>query len=249
MSGLSLLAAVRFTEGAMSSAGALAAVIDHTLLKPEATRAQVLQVCAEAATYRFACAMVNPCWVSAAAEALAGTGVRVGAVIGFPLGASLPESKREEAGRVLRAGARDVDMVLNIGWLKSGMYDVVREDVRAVADVVHAGGGILKLILETALLTYEEKLRACEIGVTAGVDFLKTSTGFAAGGATAEDVSLMRSVAGERCGVKASGGVRSLADTRAMLAAGATRIGASASVRIVQELTGTMGMAEAHTGY
>jgi len=243
MSGLISLAAVSFTESALSSPRALAATIDHTLLKPEATRAQLLQLCAEAAEFRFACAMVNPCWVPAAVEALAGTGVRVGVVVGFPLGASLSESKRDEAVRVVRAGAQDVDMVLNVGMLKSGMYDAVRDDVRAVADVVHAEGGVVKLILETALLSYEEKLRGCEIGVAAGVDFLKTSTGFSSGGATAEDVALMRGVAGERCGVKASGGVRSLGDVRAMFAAGATRIGASASVRIVQELHGGVGTA------
>lgn len=238
MSGLISMAAAGFVERALSSPRALAGVLDHTLLKPEATRSQVLQLCAEAAEYRFACAMVNPCWVPTAVESLAGTGTKVGVVIGFPLGASLSDSKRDEAARVLRAGAHDVDMVLNVGYLKSGMYDAVREDVRTVAEVVHGGGGILKVILETALLSYEEKLRASEIAVAAGADFIKTSTGFATGGATTEDVALMRGVAGERSGVKASGGIRSLADTRAMLAAGATRIGASASVRIVQELAG-----------
>lgn len=225
----------------------LAATLDHTLLKPEATRSQVERLCEEAAAYRFACAMVNPCWVSLAAERLEGTGVPVGVVIGFPLGASLSASKQEEAARVLKAGAHDVDMVLNIGFLKSGMRDAVREEIAAIAAVVHEGGGILKVILETALLTDEEKKVASELSVGAGADFIKTSTGFASGGATAADIRLMRSLAGDQCGVKASGGIRTLADATSMLRAGANRIGASASVAIVNELRG--GTAAAANGY
>jgi deoxyribose-phosphate aldolase len=185
--------------------------------------------------------MVNPAWVSSAVETLAGTGVPVGVVIGFPLGASLSASKRDEAARVLKLGAHDVDMVLNIGLLKSGAkedYDAVKQDIRGVVEIAHGAGGIVKVILETCLLTFEEKLRASELALSAGADFLKTSTGFSSGGATVDDIALMRGVAGTRAGVKASGGIRSLADASAMLHAGATRIGASASVKILAELAG-----------
>ena len=243
------LAAASFYDEAMSSPRALAATLDHTLLKADATRAQVLQLCAEAAEYRFACAMVNPFWVSTAAAVLAGTGVPVGVVIGFPLGASLPESKVDEARRVIALGAHDVDMVMNIGALKSGEFGTVASDIERVVEVAHAHGAIVKVILETALLNFEEKLRASEIAVNAGADFIKTSTGFSTGGATVDDVAQMRGVAGSRCGVKASGGIRSLTDAQAMLEAGATRIGASASVRIVQELTGVAGKTTHPTGY
>ena len=238
-----------FPNEAISSPRALAATLDHTLLKADATRAQVLQLCAEAAEYRFACAMVNPFWVSTAAAVLAGTGVPVGVVIGFPLGASLPESKVDEARRVISLGAHDVDMVMNVGALKSGEYATVSSDIAAVVEAAHARGAIVKVILETALLNFEEKLRASEIAVNAGADFIKTSTGFSTGGATVDDVSQMRGVAGSRCGVKASGGIRSLADAKAMLQAGATRIGASASVRIVHELAGTAAKAAPAAGY
>ena len=216
----------------------LAAVLDHTLLKPEATRPQVERLCDEAAEYRFACAMLNPCWVPLAVERMHGSGVPVGVVIGFPLGATLATSKQEEAARVLRAGAHDVDMVLNIGFLKSGMRDAVRKEIATIAETVHGGGGVLKVILETALLSDEEKIVASELSVAAGADFIKTSTGFASGGATVADVRLMRGVAVDRCGVKASGGIRTLADAMTMLRAGANRIGASASVAIVNELRG-----------
>ena len=225
----------------------LAAMLDHTLLKPEATHAQVKRLCEEAATYRFACAMVNGCWLPLAAEQLRGTGVPIGVVIGFPLGASLEASKLDEAARLLRAGAHDVDMVLNVGFLKSGMRDAVREEIAAVAKTVHGGGGVLKVILETALLNEEEKITASELSVAAGANFIKTSTGFASGGATAADIRMMRGIAGDRCGVKASGGIRTLADAVTMLRAGANRIGASASVAIVNELRG--GMAAAPSGY
>ncbi len=238
-----------FTQHTLSSAATLAAVLDHTLLKPDATRAQVIQLCHEAAEYRFACAMVNPAWVAVAAETLAGTGVPVGVVIGFPLGATLSASKRDETTRVVKLGAHDVDMVLNVGLLKSGEFDAVKNDIRGVVELAHGGGAIVKVILETCLLSFEEKMRASEIALAAGADFIKTSTGFSTGGATIDDIALMRGVAGSRAGVKASGGIRSLADATAMLKAGASRIGASASVRIVQELGGNAGTQPAATGY
>jgi deoxyribose-phosphate aldolase len=224
-----------FTHQALSSRNNLAAVFDHTLLKPEATREQVLRLCEEAEQYHFACAMVNPAWVSTACSALAGTGVAVGTVLGFPLGASLSVTKREEAVELVKLGAHDLDMVLNIGLLKSGMNDRVQQDIHGVVEVAHDVGAIVKVILETCLLNVEEKLRASELAIAAGADFLKTSTGFSTGGATPEDVALLRGVAGSRCGVKASGGIRTLAHTRAMLEAGADRIGASASVGILKE--------------
>jgi deoxyribose-phosphate aldolase len=229
-----------FTAYTLSSAQNLAAVLDHTLLKPDATRNQVLQLCHEAVQYRFACAMVNPTWVSLAAAALNGTGIPVGVVIGFPLGASLPVSKREETAHMLKHGAHDIDMVLNIGLLKSGQsadFEAVRQDIRGVVELAHGAGAIVKVILETCLLTFEEKLRASEMALAAGADFLKTSTGFSTGGATADDIGLLRGVAGHHAGVKASGGIRSLADATTMLVAGASRIGASASVKILAELT------------
>lgn len=227
-----------FAEQALSSPRALAAVLDHTLLKPEATRDQVLRLCAEAADYGFACAMVNPCWVPLAVDALGGTGVKTGVVVGFPLGANLLATKLAELQAVIDAGAHDLDMVLNVGFLKSGMDREVAGEIHQLATLAHGSGRILKVILETALLTDEEKARASHLAVDAGADFIKTSTGFSTGGATVQDIALMRSIAGDGCGVKASGGIRSLADTVAMLQAGATRVGASASVGIVQELTG-----------
>jgi deoxyribose-phosphate aldolase len=244
--------AAAFAAHALSSPSALAAVLDHTLLKPEATRAQVIQLCHEAAEHRFACAMINPFWAATAAEALAGTGVPVGVVIGFPLGATLSASKRDETARVLKHGAHDVDMVLNVGLLKSAAkedYDMVRNDIRGVVELAHGAGAIVKVILETCLLTFEEKLRASEIALAAGADFIKTSTGFSTGGATVDDITLMRGIAGSRAGVKASGGIRSLADAVAMLNAGASRIGASASVRILAELAGQSPAAPAPSGY
>ena len=244
--------AAAFAGHTLSSAATLASVLDHTLLKPEATRAQVIQLCHEAAEHRFACAMVNPFWVSLAAECLAGTSVPVGVVVGFPLGATLSASKREEAARVIKNGAHDVDMVLNIGLLKSGTkedFDLVRQDIRGVVELAHGSGAIVKVILETCLLTFEEKLRASEIALSAGADFIKTSTGFSTGGATVDDIALMRGVAGSHAGVKASGGIRSLADATAMLFAGATRIGASASVRILSELAGQAHPAASSSGY
>ena len=238
-----------FATQALSSPAALAAVLDHTLLKPDATRAQVIQLCHEAAEHRFACAMVNPAWVGVAAETLAGTGIPVGVVVGFPLGATLSASKRDETTRVVKLGAHDVDMVLNVGLLKSGDYEAVKHDIRGVVELAHGAGAIVKVILETCLLSFEEKMRASEIALAAGADFIKTSTGFSTGGATADDIALMRGVAGSRAGVKASGGIRSLVDATAMLHAGASRIGASASVRILSELAGQPHSQPAATGY
>ena len=244
--------AADFSAQALASPSALAAVLDHTLLKPDATRAQVIQLCREAAEHRFACAMVNATWAATAAETLAATGVPVGVVVGFPLGAMLSGSKRDETARVLKYGVHDVDMVLNIGLLKSGSredYESVKQDIRGVVELAHASGAIVKVILETCLLTFEEKLRACDLALAAGADFLKTSTGFSTGGATTDDIMLLRGAAGNRAGVKASGGIRSLADATAMLQAGATRIGASASVRILSELAGQLPAAPPINGY
>lgn len=244
--------AAAFAANALSSAKNLAAVLDHTLLKPEATRSQVIHICEEAAEYGFACAMVNPTWVTTAAQALAGTGVPVGVVIGFPLGATLSSSKRDETVRVLKHGAHDVDMVLNVGLLKSGTkedFEAVKQDIRGVVELAHGSGAIVKVILETCLLTFEEKLRASELALAAGADFLKTSTGFSTGGATVDDIALLRGAAGNRAGVKASGGIRSLADATAMLKAGATRIGASASVKIIAELNGQAPATTTSSGY
>jgi deoxyribose-phosphate aldolase len=228
--------ATAFTAQTLSSWQSLASVIDHTLLKPEATRHQVESLCDEAIRYRFACAMVNPVWASTAVGMLSGTGVPVGVVIGFPLGASLVSTLRHEAAALPRMGVRELDMVIPIGQLKSGNHQAVHHTVQAAANVAHHHGALLKVILETCLLSVEEKLRASEIAIQAGADFLKTSTGFSTGGATAADVALLRGVAGARSGVKASGGIRTLADVRALLEAGANRIGASASVAIVREL-------------
>lgn len=225
-----------FTRQTLASWQTLAQVVDHTLLKPNATREQVECLCDEAIRYRFACAMVNPVWVPAAVEILSGTGIPVGVVVGFPFGASLVSTLRQEAAALARLGAKEFDMVIPIGQLKSGNHQAVQHTVRAVATVAHHHNAILKVILETAMLTVEEKLRGAELAIQAGADFIKTSTGFGGGGATTADVALLRGVAGGRCGVKASGGIRTLADVKAMLDAGANRIGSSASVRIVREL-------------
>ncbi len=228
--------AAAFAAQALADWQSLAAVTDHTLLKPDATRTQLENLCDEAVRYRFACAMVHPLWVTAAVGLMAGSGIPVGAFIGFPLGASLVSTLRQEAVALARLGARELDMVIPIGYLKSGNYQAVEHTIHAVASVAHHHGAILKVTLETALLSVEEKLRGAEIAIQAGTDFIKTSTGFAARGATAADVALMRGVAGGRCGVKAAGDIRTLADARAMLEAGANRIGASASVTILREL-------------
>jgi deoxyribose-phosphate aldolase len=225
-----------FSQAALADRAAFASLFDHTLLKPDATRDQVIALCHEAIRYRFACVMVNPVWVALAVSELQGTGIPVGAVAGFPLGASLSTTKRHEAEALVTLGAREVDMVIDIGSLKSGNHKRVSEDIRGVAEIVHEAGAILKVILETSLLSVQEKLLGAELALQAGTDFLKTSTGFASGGATGADVALLRGVAGALCGVKASGGIRTLENARTMLEAGASRIGASASVAIVEEL-------------
>jgi deoxyribose-phosphate aldolase len=225
-----------FSVQALARWQALAAIIDHTQLKPDATRAKIEALCAEAIQYRFACAMVNPVWASTAVSALSGTGIPVGAVIGFPLGASLASTLRKEAATLIRLGVRELDMVIPIGPLKSGNHKAVDHTIRATALVAHHHGALLKVILETGLLTMEEKLRGSEIAIQAGADFIKTSTGFCKGGATPADVALMRGVAGGRCGVKASAGIHTLAEVKALLEAGANRIGTSSSVAIVREL-------------
>jgi deoxyribose-phosphate aldolase len=212
---------------------AVAAVIDHTILKADATRADVLRVCAEARTYGFASVCVNGFWVPLVAAELAGSGVKVCTVAGFPLGAMAIEAKRAEALDALGKGAQEVDMVINVGALRGGDEEAVREDVSLLAQACHNSGAILKVILETCLLTDDLKERACVICAESGVDFVKTSTGFGSAGATAADIALMRRVVGPDIGVKASGGIRTLEDLRAMVAAGASRIGASASVAIV----------------
>lgn len=214
----------------------IARLIDHTLLKPEATRDQVVRLCEEAAHYKFACAFVHQIWAALAVSILQGTGVKVGVPAGFPQGASLTSVKRLEALEALKIGAAEVDMVLNIGALKSGDKAAVQNDIAGVAEVTHANGGILKVILETSLLTMDEKITACQLSVAAGADFVKTSTGFAGGGATADDIALMRGVVGEKLGVKASGGVRSASDALKMIEAGANRLGTSAGLTIVREL-------------
>ena len=224
------------TRDAFASPAALAALLDHTLLKAEATREQVIRLAEEAAEYRFACAMVNPAWVPEVVSVLRGTGVFAGTVIGFPLGASLTRTKAAEAAELATLGAHDLDMVINIGWLRSGLDQAVADDIASVVAVARDAGAIVKVILETCLLTEEEKRRASHLAVDAGADFLKTSTGFSTHGATAPDVALLREIAGASCRVKASGGIRTLADARTMVGAGANRIGASASVAILQAL-------------
>ncbi len=225
-----------FTSQALSGWQSLAAIIDHTLLRPDATSEQIENLCDEAIRYRFACAIVNPIWVPVAVSVLSGTGIPVGTTIGFPLGASLVSTLRQEAAAVVRLGARELDMVLPIGQLKSGNYHAVEHTVHAVANIAHHHGILLKVILETGLLRVDQILRGAEISIQAGADFIKTSTGFAQGGATPTDVALLRGVAGGRCGVKAAGGIRTVDTVRALLEAGANRIGTSASVAIVREL-------------
>jgi deoxyribose-phosphate aldolase len=211
----------------------LARYIDHTLLKPDATAEQVDRLCREAREYHFAAVCINPTWVKRAAEDLRGSGVSVASVIGFPFGAGTTAVKALETRQAVRDGAREIDMVINIGALKSGMYDAVRDDIAAVSDACHEGGAINKVIIETALLTDEEKVIACRLALKAKADYVKTSTGYASAGATVYDVALMREAVGPRMGVKAAGGIRTKEDVTEMIAAGATRIGASAGVKIV----------------
>ncbi|HET9532718.1 MAG TPA: deoxyribose-phosphate aldolase [Blastocatellia bacterium] len=212
--------------------------IDHTLLKPDATRDEIMKVCEEGARYGFASVCINPTWVREAACALRGSGVKVCTVIGFPLGANAPDTKAYEARRAIFDGATELDMVINIGALKSGDSDLVKRDIAGVVEVARDAGCLSKVIIETALLTEDEKIRACLLSKEAGADFVKTSTGFSKGGATVADIALMRRVVGGQMGVKASGGVRDLKQVQEMFRAGATRIGASVGVRIVQEAAG-----------
>lgn len=221
----------------------IAAMIDHTALKPDLTRGELELLCAEAAKYGFISVCINPFWIPLAKQLLRGHGVKVCTVVGFPLGAMSSSSKAFETREAIQAGADEIDMVLNVGALKSGMLDVVESDIRAVREACH--GHILKVILETCLLNDEEKVLACLASARAGADFVKTSTGFSSGGATAGDIALMRRVVGEEMGVKASGGVRTKKNAALMMAAGANRIGASASVKIMQELPGLKASAPA----
>ena len=212
----------------------IARLIDHTILKPEATRDEVRQVCAEARKYEFASVCVNAFWIPLVASELAGTSVRTCTVVGFPLGATSTDAKVAETSFAMREGASEVDMVLNIGALRGGEMSTVENDIRAVAEAAHSGGAILKVIIETALLDDAMKVAACQLSQKAGANFVKTSTGFSKGGATTADVELMRRTVGPAMGVKASGGIRTLETLRAMVAAGASRVGASASVAIME---------------
>jgi deoxyribose-phosphate aldolase len=212
----------------------IASLIDHTLLRPEATAADIRKVCVEACKYVFASVCVNPYWVPLVASELAGSTVKVCSVVGFPLGANATAIKAAETEAAVLAGAREIDMVINIGELRGGNQERVRADIRAVVDTAHARGALVKVILETALLDETQKIAACALAKDAGAEFVKTSTGFGPHGATVHDVELLRQAVGPAMGVKASGGIRTLADAQKMIAAGATRIGASASVQIVE---------------
>ncbi len=217
----------------------IAHYIDHTLLRPDATKADIVRLCEEALKFGFASVCINPNWVTTAAALLKGSPVRVCTVAGFPLGAHVPDIKALEARRALREGATEIDMVINVGALKGGDDDLVRRDIAGIVEACRERRAVCKVIIETALLTDEEKVRACRLAKRARADFVKTSTGFGPGGATAHDVALMsETVRAAGMGVKASGGIRSFADARKMIEAGATRIGASAGIRIVQEATG-----------
>jgi deoxyribose-phosphate aldolase len=229
-----LAAAAAAPARAPKPACAIAALIDHTLLRPEATRPDIVKLCQEARQYGFATVCINPYWVPLAASELAGSAVKVCTVAGFPLGATSTEAKVAEAAAALRAGAREIDMVINVGALRGGDFDAVKLDIQAVTRVCHDAGAIVKVILETALLDDAQKTTACSLAQAAGADFVKTSTGFGPAGATARDVALMRHAVGPAMGVKAAGGIRTLEDFRAMVNAGANRIGASSSIKIVE---------------
>ena len=231
------------------AAGTVAGMIDHTLLKPDATRTDIERLCREAAEFHFATVCVNPTWVALCAARLRGTGVGVCSVVGFPLGATTADVKHYETRRAIFDGASEIDMVINIGALKSGDLPVVERDIQAVVGPCREAQVISKVIIEAALLTDDEKITASALSKAAGADFVKTSTGFAPGGATAADVALMRRVVGADMGVKAAGGVRDYEGLTAMVAAGATRIGASAGVKIVQESTGQKPTATAPAAY
>ena len=219
----------------------LARYIDHTLLRPDASAAEIDRLCDEAAEYHFAAVCINPAWVSRAAGRLRATRVTVASVTGFPLGANIPEIKAMEARRALRDGAREIDMVINIGALKSGDHDLVQRDIAGVSDACREVGALNKVIIEAAYLKDEEKVIACRLAQAARADYVKTSTGFGPSGATVFDVALMREVVGEKMGVKAAGGIRTAEEVREMITAGATRIGASAGVRIVAGEEGESG--------
>ena len=229
-------------------AGSVAGMIDHTLLKPDATKREIETLCREAKEFGFASVCVNPTWVATCARLVRGSSVAVCSVVGFPLGATTADTKQYETRRAIFDGAREIDMVINVGALKSGDLHLVESDIRAVTSACRETNVLSKVIIETALLTDEEKVTACTLAKAAAADFVKTSTGFGPGGATAEDVALMRRIVGEDMGIKASGGVRTLEGVKAMVAAGATRIGASAGVRIVQQSLGQQ-PAEAAKGY
>ena len=231
-----LAEAGKLVAGAQPDWRSLATIIDHTLLLPEITRQQIETLCQEAVQYGFACVFVNPTHAALAVSLLSGSSIKVGVPIGFPLGASLTTSKRQETLDTLRLGAQEFDMVMNIGALKSGDRDVVLNDIKSVAEVVHDAGAILKVIIESSLLTIEEKIIACELSLLARADFVKTNTGFLVGGATIDDVALMRGVVGDRAGVKASGGLHTLNDVLATIHAGANRIGTSSGLAIMREL-------------
>lgn len=222
------------TLGVAPTDGQLSHMIDHTILKPEATQDQIAQLCFEARKYGFASVCVNPTNVKLCASLLQGANIDVCTVVGFPLGATPTDVKVFETQQAVREGATEVDMVLNVGALKSRDYELVRQDIASVARACHAGNAILKVIIEAALLADEEKVVACQLAKVAGADFVKTSTGFGPGGATVEDVALMRKVVGPSIGVKAAGGIKTFEDAQRMIAAGASRLGASASVKIVQ---------------
>jgi deoxyribose-phosphate aldolase len=231
------------------AAGPVAGMIDHTLLKPDATKQEIEKLCREAAEYHFATVCVNPAWVALCASLLRGTGVGVCSVVGFPLGATTPDVKHYETRRVIFDGASEVDMVINIGALKSGELQVVERDIAAVVGPCREANVVSKVIIEVALLTDDQKIAASTLAKAAGADFVKTSTGFASGGATTADVALMRRVVGADMGVKAAGGVRDFEGLKAMVAAGATRVGASAGVKIVQESQGQKPTGGASAGY
>ena len=231
------------------AAGTVAGMIDHTLLKPDATRSDIEKLCREAAQFHFATVCVNPAWVSLSAQLLRGSGVGVCSVVGFPLGATTADVKHYETRRAIFDGASEIDMVINVGALKSGDLRTVERDIAAVVQPCREANVVSKVILEVVLLTDDEKIAACTLSKAAGADFVKTSTGFAAGGATAADVALMRRVVGAEMGVKAAGGVRDYEGLKAMVAAGATRVGASAGVKIVQESQGQKTTASAAQGY
>jgi deoxyribose-phosphate aldolase len=230
----------------LEDAVAVAALIDHTLLTPKATSSEIERLCSEAVEFRFASVCINPYWVRRAAARLGDSGVKVCTVIGFPLGANIAEVKEFEARSALADGARELDMVLNVGALLSGEPVIVADEIARLAKLAHAGSALLKVILETCLLDDRQKVEACRLAVDAGADFVKTSTGFSVSGATASDVALMRQTVGARAGVKASGGVRTLETLREMVAAGATRIGTSSGVKIIEQLAQAGGTGNEH---